>query len=223
MSTRDPGGRRVFRIPFSKRGLRADVGAELRFHIEGRIEELMSKGLSREDAEREARRRFGDLRDIEQEVESIDRTTMRRRSIAEHIGAVMGDARYALRGLGRRPAYTAIVIATLALGIGANTAIFSLVNSVLMHPLPTPGLDRLVVIREDIRALNLLNAQLSPGEALDLFARKDLFVAAGAHTGGSANLTGEGDPQRVSLVRTLGNLFGVLGVQPYLGQLYRPE
>ena len=215
--------RRVFRIPFSKRALRADVDAELRFHIEGRVEELMSKGLSREQAEREARRRFGDIHGIEREVESIDLTTMRRRSLAEHVAAILGDARYAVRGIARRPVYAAIVIMTLALGIGANTAIFSLVNAVLMRPLPTPGLDRLVVIREDIRGLNLLNAELSPGEALDLFSRKDLFVAAGAHTGGSANLTGEGDPQRVAVVRTLGNFFGVLGARPYLGQLYRPE
>src|SRR5881409_94709 len=110
------GDRRVFRIPVSKRALRADVDAELRFHIEGRIEELMSKGLSREQAEREARRRFGDIHGIEREVESIDLTTMRRRSLTEHVAAIVSDARYAARGLARRPLYAAIVIMTLGLG-----------------------------------------------------------------------------------------------------------
>jgi predicted permease len=123
----------------------------------------------------------------------------------------------------RRPLFTAVVVVTLALGIGANTAIFSLVDAVLLHPLPTPELDRLVVLQEDLLSMNLMDAQLSPGEALDLFARKDLFPVATAFAGWTANLTGQGEPQRVSGIRTLGDFFGVFRVRPYLGQLYRPE
>ena len=218
-----PRPRRVFRIPFSRRALRDGVDTELRFHIEGRIEELMSQGLSRADAEREARRRFGDVRAIERELEVMDRQAMRRRSASEQLSALLADARYALRGMGRRPLYTAVVVVTLALGIGANTAIFSLVNAVLLHPLPTPGLDRLVVIREDILGLNLRDAQLSPGETVDLFARRDLFSAVAADGGGSMNLTGRGEPQRVAVLRTFGNYFGLFAVRPYLGRFYRPE
>jgi putative ABC transport system permease protein len=215
--------RRVFRIPFSRRALRTDVDDELNFHIEGRIEELMSKGLSRDDAEREARARFGDWRQIETDVETIDRATLRRHTLRERVTAVAFDIRYALRGMARRPLYTATIVLTLALGIGANTAIFSLVNAVLLHPLPTPDLDKLVVIKEDLLPLNLLGAQLSVGEALDLFSRKDLFPVAAAHTGGSANLTGQGDPQRVSVQRTLGDFFGLFAVRPYIGRMYRPD
>ena len=218
-----PRRRRVFRIPFSRSALRTGVDDELRFHIEGRIEELMSKGVSRADAEREVRRRFGDVDVIERELEVIDRQTMRRRSLRETLSALAFDARYALRGMARRPLYTAIVVVTLALGIGANTAIFSLVNAVLLHPLPTPGLDRLVVVREDILGLNLRDAQLSPGETVDLFARRDLFAAVAAQTGGSMNLTGQGEPQRVSVLRTFGDYFGLFGVRPYIGRIYRPE
>ena len=218
-----PRRRRVFRIPFSRSALRTGVDDELRFHIEERIEELMSKGLSRADAEREVRRRFGDVHVIERELEVIDRQTMRRRSIRDQLSALAFDARYALRGMARRPLYTAIVVVTLALGIGANTAIFSLVNAVLLHPLPTPGLDRLVVIREDILGLNMRDAQLSPGETVDLFARRDLFAAVAAQSGGSMNLTGQGEPQRVAVVRTFGDYFGLFAVRPYLGRVYRPD
>jgi predicted permease len=217
-----PRPRRVFRIPFSRSALRTGVDDEVRFHIEGRIEDLMSKGLSRADAEREVRRRFGDVDLIERELEAIDRQTMRHRSLRETLAALAFDARYALRGMARRPLYTAIVVVTLALGIGANTAIFSLVNAVLLHPLPTPGLDKLVVIREDILGLNMRDAQLSPGETVDLFARHDLFAATAAQTGGSVNLTGQGEPQRVAMVRTFGDYFGLFAVRPYRGRFYPP-
>ena len=223
MTSRERGPRRVFRIPFTRRGLHDDVVTELGFHIEGRIEELMSKGLSREQAEAEARRRFGDMARIGSELESIDRATLRKQSALERLAATLGDARYALRGMTRRPLYTAIVVVTLALGIGANTAIFSLVNAVLLRPLPTPALDRLVVIQEDIVGLNLLDAQLSPGETIDLFSRSDLFAKIAGLSGGSANLTSQGDPQRVSMPRTLGDFFGVFAVRPALGRLYRPD
>jgi putative ABC transport system permease protein len=213
----------VFRIPFSRRALREDVDSELRFHIEGRIEELMSKGLSREQAEREARERFGDVHRIEQEVARIDRTTQRRQSLVERTVAVMDDARYAVRGMLRRPLHASIVVATLALAIGANTAIFTLVDRVLMHPLPTPGLDKLVVIQEDLLGLNLLDSQLSPGETHDLMQRTDLFSSVTGLAGGSANLTGQGDPQRVSMQRTVGDFFGVFAARPLLGRVYRPD
>ena len=216
------GRRRVFHIPFSRRALQRDVEHELHFHIEGRIEELMSKGLSRDQAEREARARFGDVGRIGTEVETIDRETLRRQSLRERAGAIAFDIRYALRGMVRRPLYTTVVIVTLALGIGANTAIFSLVNGVLLNPLASPALDRIVVVQEDMLGLNLLGAQLSPAEALDLFARKDLFVATAAHAGMSANLTGQGEAQRVVMQRTLGDFFGLFGVRPLLGHLYRP-
>ena len=218
-----PRLRRVFRIPLSALGVRRDVDAELRFHLDGRIEDLMSKGLSRTDAEREARRRFVDVGRIENELRSIDRSTLRRQSWRERVWAMVFDVRYALRGMARRPLYTAVIVATLALGIGANAAIFSLVDAVLLHPLPTPGLDRLVVVQEDILPLNLLGAQLSPGEALDLFARRDLFPSATAFAGWTVNLTGQGEPQRVRGIRTLGDFFGVFGVRPYLGRVYRPD
>ena len=125
--------------------------------------------------------------------------------------------------MARRPLHTLIVVVTLALGIGANTAIFSAVNAVLLHPVPTPSIERIVSIREDLLRLDLRDALLSPGEALDLFARKDVFQTAAGYTGGSMNLTGLGEPRRVSGAQTMGEFFTLFGVRAEIGRLYRPE
>ena len=218
-----PGLRRVFRLPANQRRVHDEVSDELWFHIQERVEELMDKGLSRDEAEAEVRRRFGDVARIGEELERIDATTERRRDHGEWLDSMRRDVRYALRGIARRPAYTAIIVATLALGIGANTAIFSAVNTVLLRPVPTPALDRLVVVREDLTALKLLNADISAGEAVDLANRRDLFQSSTAFTRRSRNLTGLGEPQRVSIAQTIGDFFTVFGVQPHVGRLYRPE
>ncbi|MFN2564137.1 MAG: ADOP family duplicated permease [Gemmatimonadaceae bacterium] len=218
-----PGLRRVFRLPANQRRVRDAVSDELWFHIEERIEELMTKGLSRNQAEAEVRRRFGDIGRIGEELERIDVTTQRRRDRGEWLHSVGRDVRYALRGMAQRPGYTAIIVATLALGIGANTAIFSTINTVLLRPVSTPRLDRLVVVREDLIPLKLFDAPISAGEAEDLFKRRDLFQASTAFAGGSRNLTGLGEPQRVSATRTAGEFFTVFGVRPHAGRFYRPE
>jgi predicted permease len=125
--------------------------------------------------------------------------------------------------MARRPGYTAIVVATLALGIGANTAIFSAVNTVLLRPIPSPELDRLVVVRGNIFRLNLLNNPISAGEAADLMQRRDLFRASTAFTLTGRNLTGLREPQRVTLAQTVGEFFTTFSVRPVVGQFYRPE
>jgi putative ABC transport system permease protein len=138
-------------------------------------------------------------------------------------GGLSRDVAYALRGMAKRPLHATVVVLTLALGIGANTAIFSAVNTVLLHPVPTSDLDRLVMMREDILSLDLLGADLSPGEALDLFRRSDLFQSTAAYSTGSMNLTGLGEPQRVVGARTFGEFFTLFGVRPLVGRLYRPD
>ncbi|MDQ3996013.1 MAG: ABC transporter permease, partial [Gemmatimonadota bacterium] len=218
-----PGLRRVFRLPANQRRVRGEVSDELWFHIQERLEELMERGLSRDQAEAEVRRRFGDVGRIGEELERIDATTRRRRERGEWLQSLGRDVRYALRGMARRPGYTAIIIATLALGIGANTAIFSTVNTVLLRPVPTLSLDRLIVVREDLIALKLLNADISPGEAEDLASRRDLFQSSAAFTRTSRNLTGLGEPQRMSITQTAGEFFTLFGVRPHAGRFYRPE
>lgn len=136
---------------------------------------------------------------------------------------LLHDLRHAIRSLGKSPGFTLVAVLTLAFGIGANTAIFSVVHTVLFRPLPVEGLERLAVIREDLPALDLLHAPLAPAEVVDLAARREVFQAVTGIRGGDRTLTGYGAPTRVSAAATLGDFFGVFGVQPHLGRFYRPE
>jgi len=147
MTLRDwPGLRRVFRLPTNAARVRADVDAELEFHIEGRVDELMATGMSHAAAEHEARRRFGDYRRIEAEVERVDRSRAQRRSFVERGQEIASDVRYAVRSLARQPMFAAVVVATLTIGIGATAAIFHAVDRVVLHPLPYPDADRIVFL-----------------------------------------------------------------------------
>ena len=220
---RIPGVRRAMEVPPSKRRVRRSVEDELRFHLEERIEELVASGMTRAEAEAEVRRRFGDTERIREQCESIDLATHRRRTFGETVHDVSRDARYAIRTLARTPGFTLIVILTLALGIGANTAIFSAVNAVLLRPLPTPWLDRLVVIRHDLVSLNLHGAELSVPETIDLAKRTDVFETGGGYRGVDFTLTGAGEPRRVRGTVTVGDFFGTFGLQPLYGRLHGPE
>ena len=96
--------KRLFRLPPSRDRVRADVDAELAFHLEGRIEELMAAGMSRADAEREALRRFGDREQVRSQVEHIDEAVRTQRARSERLADVWRDIRFAMRSLARRPA-----------------------------------------------------------------------------------------------------------------------
>jgi putative ABC transport system permease protein len=136
---------------------------------------------------------------------------------------LISDVRTAVRVLARSPGFTIVAALTLAVGIGLNTAIFSVLNAVLLRPLPTPELERLVVIRESLPELNLLDAPLAPAEVLDLDVRRDAFTAVTGFSARDRTLTGFGEPRRVSVAGTLGDFASVFGVAPLLGRLHRPE
>src|SRR5215471_12658239 len=134
---------------------------------------------------------------------------------------IFKDIRYGIRSLLKRPAFTAIALITLALGIGANTAIFSLVNAVLIRPLPFAEPDRLVWVWGNIR--NGGNrASVSPLDFLDYRNQNQTFeqLAAVISVPISANLTGSGDPDRLTAAAVTGNYFQVFGVQPELGRTF---
>jgi putative ABC transport system permease protein len=132
------------------------------------------------------------------------------------------DLRYALRGLRRTPAFTVIVLLTLALGIGANSAIFSVVNSVLLKPLPYKDPDRLVTIFHDYPSLKLEAPVTAPGFR-DYRDRTTSFEAMAVQSGWGANLTGGTEPVRITANRVTQQFFSVLGVAPAMGRPFLAE
>jgi putative ABC transport system permease protein len=132
------------------------------------------------------------------------------------------DIRYSIRRLLKSPGFTAVVVLTLGLGIGANTAIFSVINTVLLQPLDYREPDRLVTINHFYRsaALNNLEAPVSAVGFRDYRDKTKSFEAVAVETGWSANLTGTGDPERVPAIRVSGDYFRVFGVAPQLGRVF---
>jgi predicted permease len=129
------------------------------------------------------------------------------------------DIGYALRTLRASPGFTAVAVAMLALGIGANTAIFSVVSAVLLRPLPFPAPERLVLLWEDMSAVGgPTRVEVSPGDYVSWAERNRSFAGVAGFSLDKFNLTSAGDPDKLTGVRTSGNLFAVLGSQPLLGR-----
>jgi putative ABC transport system permease protein len=134
--------------------------------------------------------------------------------------AAVRDVRFALRTLQSSPGFTAIAVTMLALSIGANTAIFSVVSAVLLRPLPFPEPDRLVLLWENFSAVGgPTRVEASPGDYVSWSERNRSFVGVAGYSLDKFNLTGAGDPEKLTGVRTSGNLFAVLGTQPLLGRV----
>jgi len=132
------------------------------------------------------------------------------------------DLRYGLRMLVKSPGFTAVAVLALALGIGANTAIFSVVNTVLLRPLPYADPDRLIVVRET-KLPQFPEFSVAPGNFLDWQKQNTVFAQLEAHGGITFNLTGTGDPERLRGTRVTSGLFQMLGVKPAQGRDFLPE
>ncbi|HXD34185.1 MAG TPA: ABC transporter permease [Pyrinomonadaceae bacterium] len=137
--------------------------------------------------------------------------------------SLINDIRYGVRGLLKRPAFTAIAIITLALGIGANTAIFSLVNAVLLRALPYHDADRLVMVWEDASFAGFPKNTPAPANFADWRSQNQSFEGMAAITTKSFNLTGQGEPEKLEANTATANFFSLLGVQPMLGRGFVPE
>ena len=136
---------------------------------------------------------------------------------------VIKDIRYGVRGLLKRPGFTAIALITLALGIGANTAIFSVVNAVLLRPLPFQDPEQLVIVWEDATFAGFPHNTPAPANYVDWKNQNQSFVDMAASHETSFNLTGDGEPERVSAYSVTANFFPLLGVQPLLGRSFLAE
>ena len=134
--------------------------------------------------------------------------------------SLLRDIRFALRGLAKRPAFTAIALLTLALGIGVNTAIFSAVDSVLLRSMPFKDAEALVAVWEHSPQLGIARNEMAPANFFDLRNQNQAFESFAAFGDMSMNLTGEGEPERLEGQLVTANVFTVLGVQPALGRTF---
>ncbi|HXQ74252.1 MAG TPA: ABC transporter permease, partial [Pyrinomonadaceae bacterium] len=136
---------------------------------------------------------------------------------------LLKDIRYGVRGLWKRPGFTAVAVLTLALGIGANTAIFSVVNAVLLRPLQFRDPDRLVMIWEDATFAGFPRNTPAPANYVDWKTQTQSFEDIAASAESTFNLTGDGDPERVAAYSVTANFFPLLGVAPALGRVFAAE
>ena len=135
------------------------------------------------------------------------------------MGAFLQDFRYAVRTFARSPGLAAVIVVSLAIGIGANTAIFSVVNALLLKPLPYPDPDRLVVLWLRSPGINIPQDWPSPGQFVDVKNENRSFDAMSISQGRSGTLLGLEQPERVEILLTSSTLFSLLGAQPHLGRL----
>jgi len=192
----------------AERGLRD----ELALHVELETEAEMRRGLPPAAARREALRRFGGEDRYAEEAREARGFTLLEQS--------WSDLRYALRLLRRSPAFTAAAVLTLALGIGATTAIFSVVNAVLLRASPFAGPERLVMVWETDRASGTSHEPASWPDIMDLRERSRTLSDIGAMMAASVTLTGAGSPERLSALGVTPNVPALLGLRPLLGRLF---
>jgi predicted permease len=223
-----PAWRRYLR--FWGNDLAADVDDELRFHIESRVQEYIDLGFTPDDARAEAVRRFGNVAAVRRSCQEIDQLTDQERRRADMWDALLQDLRYAARTLLRSPGFTLVAVLTLALGIGANTAILSVVNGVLLRPLPYPSPDRLVRVYTAFRGSGTLRYAMSQPEFMDYKSLAHVFDNAAAYTGATLTLTGgcattsgACEPERVRGIAATRDLFPVLGVSPLRGRNFEGD
>src|SRR5437870_5413346 len=136
---------------------------------------------------------------------------------------VVGDLRYAIRSLGKQPLFTAVAVLTLTLGIGANTAIFSLLYQVLLRPLPYADADRLVFVWNTYRLMGLPQASVSIPDYIDRKTQAPAFEEATLFTMRSVNLTTQGQPEQLRALAVTPSFFTTLGRRPFIGRGFREE
>lgn len=205
----------------------ADVEDELRFHLEAKIDDLVSRGWDPKAARHEAERQFGDLHALQQIGISLGEKMERRKRVKDYWTDSLQDVRYALRTLGRDRGFAAVSIVILALAIGANIAVFSVVNTLLLRPLPFPDSHQLVWIAPPPSACGLSCATYSADAYEEFRAQSRVYQDVSGYeaftTPDNLRLTGRGEPEPATSIMVIGNFFRVLGVQPALGRVFTAD
>src|SRR5206468_11124647 len=199
---------------FRRSRLDEELDDELREHLTMLQERFVRRGMDPTEAFYAAHRQFGGVTQIKEQL--MERRTM---CLAED---VTRDVRHAARGLWRSPGFSLAVILTLALGIGGNTAVFSVVDQLLLRPLPYPNGDQLVMVEESVGGRNA-HADVSPANWLDWQRESRTFRRFAAWQPWAFTLTGSGEPRRVNAQLVSSEFFPLLGVAPFLGRMISDE
>jgi putative ABC transport system permease protein len=195
--------------------MESEMDAEMRFHVEARAADLARGGMEHDAALRQARIEFGGLEQAKEECRDARGVSF--------VEGVLQDLRFGLRMLGKSPGFTATAVITLALGIGANTAIFSVVNAALLRALPYKDAKRLVTVWSYNRARGDDTDLVSPQDFADWQAQNSVFEGLAASTDVQFTMTGKGEPVTVIAYAFSADFFGVLGVKPLAGRTFFKE
>ncbi|MGB2622117.1 MAG: ABC transporter permease [Candidatus Acidiferrum sp.] len=198
---------------YSRRRFYDDLSDEIRAHLDEKVEELVAAGMSRKDATHAARREFGNVALIEQDSRQVWRWPS--------LESFFADIRYAIRTLRKSPGFTFVVIATLALGIGANSTIFSWINSTVLNPIP--GVKHASQYVEITGGGVRTNNPLSYLDYKDLRDQNHTLSSLVASSDAAMSLTAKGRPERIWGTLASTNYFDALGVRPILGRAFLPS
>ena len=199
-----------------------DVKDELEFHLQSTIDELIAGGMTPQAAREAARRKFGDVERIQRTLYTLSQQRERHMTRSEWIDTIRNDVVYALRQLAKAPAFTAVAVLTLALGIGANTAIYSVVYNVLLKPLPYANADRVYTLLQ--RNGSNPMCCLPFGNYLEWRRQSTAFETLGAIWGGAPlTITGRGDPLPVRSWWASASYWRALSIPPVVGRYFTEE
>jgi putative ABC transport system permease protein len=203
-------------FPWNRRKQReTELERELRDHLDLEAEEQQEAGVSPEEAAYAARRALGNTTLIKEDVRAAWGF--------QWLETLFQDLRYGLRQLRRNPGFTAVAILTLALGIGANTAIFSVVNAVLLRPLPFRNPSGLITLHEELPKQGFPNMDFSPPDFAVFEHNQRSFSGIGAFRVEHVDISGRGEPERVAAARISWPLFPMLGIGPVLGRTFNAQ
>jgi putative ABC transport system permease protein len=195
--------------------LEREMDREMRFHLECETEKHIRRGMSRQEARYAALKNFGGVERIKEECRDVSRSRW--------LEDIFQDARYSLRAWLRSPGYTVLAALTLALGIGANTAIFSVIYGVFLRALPYQNGNQLVVLRQQAPLAGVNNLGFSVKEIEDYRSRSQTLDEVAEHHSMSFTLLGGAEPERIQTGVVSANFFDLLGVKPIYGRSFLPE
>jgi predicted permease len=204
----------------SRRRLRGELSEEIQAHLDQKVEELVGDGMSREEAMRAARREFGNLGLIEEDSREVWRWPS--------VEDFLLDIRYGLRGLRHNPVFTTVALLTIAIGIAANAAVFSVVNSVVLKPLDYPKSEELVALHQIAPGAEGLadferGLLLSPSMYFTYSDHNRTFQSLGVWVTGTANVTGLAEPEQVRTVYVSDGVLQTFGVPPAVGRWFSQD